>query len=66
MFTIMIVYSQSKRFIFEFFTFAREYDFSHVTFSPKYPQSNGLAEKTQFRLPTVSWIRSKLMEKTPI
>ncbi|XP_061167817.1 uncharacterized protein LOC133176762 [Saccostrea echinata] len=30
----------------DFSIFAQEYDFNHVTSSPKYPQSNGLAEKT--------------------
>ena len=30
----------------EFDTFAANWKFSHVTSSPKYPQSNGLAEKT--------------------
>ena len=30
----------------DFTMFAKEYDFNHVTSSPKYPQSNGLAEKT--------------------
>ena len=30
----------------EFATFAASWKFSHVTSSPKYPQSNGLAEKT--------------------
>lgn len=30
----------------DYSSFAREYEFNHVTSSPKYPQSNGLAEKT--------------------
>ena len=30
----------------DFTMFAKEYDFIHATSSPRYPQSNGLAEKT--------------------
>jgi len=40
----------------EFASFAKEWDFKHVTTSPTYPQSNGLAEKT---VQTVKRILSK-------
>lgn len=30
----------------EFAIFAKEYEFIHATSSPRYPQSNGLAEKS--------------------
>jgi transposase InsO family protein len=35
---------------FEFSQFARDYGFSHVTSSPKYPQSNGFAEAAMKRV----------------
>lgn len=43
----------------EFHQFAESWGFQHVTSSPQYPQSNGLAEKT---VQTAKWILTKARE----
>lgn len=47
----------------EFRRFANAWDFTHTTTSPRYPQSNGLAEKTVQQ--SASWTRQKLETQTP-
>ena len=42
----MIIRSNGSEFsIHEFAEFAKEYWFKHITSSPRYPQSNGVAEQ---------------------
>ena len=44
----------------EFTKFAREWGFEHVTLSPTYPQSNGLAERT---VQTIKQLMKKAKEE---